>query len=100
MARFLITYIGGGMPHDPELIAQARAAFMVWAQKTGQALVDPGAPVQTVAVLAGNDPAAEAAVSGYSIIEATDADAAKALLADHPFLGRGGTLQVSQAIGV
>jgi hypothetical protein len=98
MARFLVTYVGGAMPHDPEIMAQARAAFMAWAEQTGSALVDPGAPVRTVAVLASGAPADEVSVSGYSIIEADDVDAAKALLASHPFLGRGGTLQVSEAL--
>ena len=98
MARFLVTYIGGGMPHDPELMAQAQAAFMAWAEQTGPALVDPGAPVHTVATLAAGTPAEQASVDGYSIIEADDVDAAKALLASHPFIGRGGTLQVSQAL--
>jgi hypothetical protein len=27
MSKFLVTYIGGGMPHEPELMAQAKAAF-------------------------------------------------------------------------
>jgi hypothetical protein len=100
MARFLVTYIGGGMSHDPELMAQAKAAFMAWAEQTGPALIDPGSPLQTVAMIASGTPAEEATVSGYSIIEADDTEAAKALLASHPFIGRGGTLQVSQALAV
>jgi hypothetical protein len=100
MARFLVTYMGGGMPHDPELMAQAKAAFLAWAQQTGPALVDPGAPVQTVATVAAGTPAEEVSVNGYSIIEADNVDAAKALLASHPFIGRGGTLQLSQALTV
>ena len=45
MARYLITYHGPGMPHDPAAVGAARDAFMVWAQKTGAALVDPGSPI-------------------------------------------------------
>lgn len=100
MAKFLVTYVGGGMPHDPELMAQARAAFGEWLQRSGGAVTDPGAPVRTVARLAASEPAAEVEVNGYSIIEAADVEAAKELLASHPFIGRGGTLQVSECLGV
>jgi len=98
MAKFLVTYVGGGMPHDPELMAQARAAFAAWLAESGDAVTDPGAPVRTVARLASGEPAAEVEVSGFSIIEAADADAARELLSTHPFIGRGGTLQVSEFI--
>ena len=98
MAKFLVTYVGGGMPHDPELIAQARAAFGAWLAQSGDAVTDPGAPVHTVARLAAGEPAAELEIGGYSIIEAADVEAAKAVLASHPFVGRGGTLQVSEFI--
>ena len=100
MPKFLVTYVGGGMPHDPELMAQARAAFGAWLAETGDAVTDPGAPVRTVARLAAGEPAAEAEVSGFSIVEAAYVEAAKALLSSHPFIGRGGTLQVSEFMGV
>ena len=100
MPKFLVTYVGGGMPHDTELMAQARAAFGAWLAETGDAVTDPGAPVRTVARLAAGEPAAEAEVSGFSIVEAADVEAAKALLSSHPFIGRGGTLQVSEFMGV
>jgi len=98
MARFLATYIGGGMLHDPELMAQARAAFGAWLAQTGGAVTDPGAPVRTVARLAAAEPADEAQLSGFSILEAPDVEAAKELLSTHPFIGRGGTLQLSECI--
>lgn len=98
MAKFLVTYVGGGMPHDPELIAQARAAFGAWLAQSGSAVTDPGAPVHTVARLAAGEPAAEVEIGGYSIIEAADVEAAKEVLSSHPFIGRGGTLQVSEFI--
>jgi hypothetical protein len=98
MPRFLVTYVGGAMPHDPEIMAQARAAFGAWLAQSGGAVTDPGAPVRTVARLAAGEPADEAQVSGFSIIEASDVEAAKELLSTHPFIGRGGTLQVSECI--
>src|SRR6516164_9171513 len=100
MSKFLVTYIGPGMPHDPEIMAAARAAFGAWLAQAGNAVTDPGAPVHTVARLAAGEPAAEVQVGGFSIIEAADVEAAKEVLSTHPFIGRGGTLQVSEFIAV
>jgi hypothetical protein len=38
MAKFLVTYHGSEMSHDPEAMAKAREAFLAWAAKTGDAL--------------------------------------------------------------
>jgi hypothetical protein len=46
------------------------------------------------------DPETPAAIGGYSIIEADDVDAAAAVLASHPYVARGGTLQVNQVLAV
>ena len=100
MSKFLVTYVGGGMPHDPESMAKAKAAFDQWLQSAGAAVLDPGAPVATVTRVAAGEPADEATVNGYSIIEAEDADTAIALLQTHPFVGRGGTLQLSEFLTV
>jgi hypothetical protein len=37
-------------------------------------------------------------VSGYSIVQAADLDSASSLVKDHPFVSRGGSLQVSTAV--
>jgi len=101
MTKFLVTYHGGSEPDSPEAAQQVMAAFMAWAHKTGGALADPGAPLgpsKVVSSTAVTDGAAEGPCGGYSIIEADDLDAAVALVADHPFVGRGGALQVSTAV--
>ena len=100
MSRFLITYHGSGMPDDPELMEQAKAAFGNWVAGAGDAIVDPGAPVQIVKQVA-NDGATDAVqIGGYSIIQADNADAAAAVLSSHPYVARGGTLQVNQILEV
>jgi len=90
MTKYLVTYHGGSAPDSPEAAQQ----------KTGSALVDPGAPLgasKVVATGAATDGTAAGPVSGYSIVEADDLDAAVALVSDHPFVSRGGSLQVSTA---
>ncbi len=101
MAKFLVTYHGAGMPETAEGREQAMAAFMAWAAKTGPALADPGAPLgeaRTVSASAVSADAPAGPVAGYSVLEADDLDAAVALVSDHPFVARGGSLQVSRAI--
>ena len=100
MARFLVTYHGQGMPDDPEMMEQAKAAFVAWVGQAGDAIVDPGAPLQMVRQVASGSPEAAVDIGGYSIIEADDADAAAAVLESHPYVARGGTLQVNQVLAV
>ena len=100
MPRFLVTYHGGGeVPHDPVVMDRIRAAFMQWAQKTGPALVDPGAPIAsktTVSSKSVKEGPADGAFDGWSIVEAADVDAVAAILKDHPFVARGGSLQINE----
>jgi hypothetical protein len=101
MAKFLVTYHGGGMPDSAEGRQQAMSAFMAWASKTGAALVDPGAPLgeaRTVSADAVKPGAADGPAGGYSVVETDDMDAAVDLVRDHPFIARGGSLQISQAV--
>jgi hypothetical protein len=98
MARFLVTYHGTEMPHEPEAMARSRDAFIQWAGKTGAPLVEPGAPVGTSKTLSrdgSGDGPADGPFNGWSVVEADDVDAALELLRDHPFIERGGILQVS-----
>jgi len=99
MPKFLVTYHGAGAP-SPDQAQQAMAAFMAWAQSVGGALVDPGAPLgpaKTVSAGGVADGAADGPMNGYSILEAADLDSAVSLVKEHPFVGRGGSLQVSTA---
>jgi hypothetical protein len=101
MPTFLVTYHGGSFPADEEGRQQVMAAFGAWVGKVGNALTDPGAPlgpsmtVSSGGVRAGD---AEGRVGGYSVISADDMDAAVDLVRDHPFVARGGSLQVTEAV--
>jgi hypothetical protein len=101
MARFLITYHAGDMPQDPEAIAQVRRAFIQWAAKTGAALADVGAPVRSAMTITSDgihDGGPASPFMGWSVIEAEDCEAAVRLVVDHPFLSRGGIVQLSEPI--
>jgi hypothetical protein len=101
MPKFLVTYHGGGMPESDEGRQQAMAAFGAWIAATGKALVDPGAPLgasKTVSPDSVADGAARGPANGYSILDAADLDAAVDLVRAHPYVERGGSLQVSEAV--
>ncbi|MEO6705671.1 MAG: hypothetical protein ABIN04_07485 [Ginsengibacter sp.] len=72
----------------PEQQAEGMKAWMVWAQKCGDKLVDLGSPLANGQALSpeGSSPSTKG-VAGYSILQAENMKDAKALLADHPHLG-------------
>jgi hypothetical protein len=98
MAKYLVTYHGSAAPSDPAMQAQVEAAFGQWLQEAGSAVVDPGAPVHLVKQVANGTPSDAVEIGGYSIIEAPSLEAAERVLQSHPFVGRGGTLQVNEVV--
>jgi len=94
MPSFLVTYHGGGMPEGEQARQQAMADFGAWVGKTGDALTDPGAPLGPSMTGTG----ADGPLGGYSVLRADDMDSAVALVRDHPFVKRGGSLTVSQGV--
>jgi hypothetical protein len=101
MPMYLITYHGGeGIPSSREARQQAMEAFAVWAGTVGDAMVDPGAPlsaIKTVSEGSVTDRPAREPISGYTLLQADELNAAVRLVENHPFIGRGGSLQVSEA---
>jgi len=102
MATFLVTYHGGsGMPADPAAREQMMQAFMAWAAGVGDSMVDPGAPLGPPKVVTTDgvkDGEAGGTIGGYTVISAGSLDEAVDLVRGHPFVGRGGSLQVSEAV--
>jgi hypothetical protein len=100
MAKYLVTYHGAQPPSNPAAAEQVKAAFGQWLQVAGDAVVDPGAPTHLVTQVSKGQPAAAVEIGGYSIIEASSLDEALKLLKSHPFVGRGGTLQVNELLSI
>jgi hypothetical protein len=77
------------------------AGFGARVARTGDALTDPGAPLGP-AITVSSDGArpgeAGGRAGGYSVLRADDMDSAVALVRDHPFVKRGGSLQVTEAV--
>ncbi len=91
----------GEMPASAEEREQMMAAFRAWAASTGDRMIDPGAPPGPSKVVTSDtvtDGAADGRIGGYTVLRAESPDDAVQAVQDHPFLGRGGTLPVSQAV--
>ncbi|MEO5780458.1 MULTISPECIES: hypothetical protein [Arthrobacter] len=92
MSKFLVLYTSDAsleeqMQQSSDGGATEMQEWMAWGEKTGSALLDFGAPVHNARhVGSAGVQAPGAKVTGYSFVEAADADAAAALFADHPHL--------------
>lgn len=90
MANFILLYKGPATPMEdftPEQAEQALKEWGAWMAKTGEALVDGGAPFAGRTAIAGDGSVAQASdLHGYTIVEALDIHAALTLCDGHPFL--------------
>jgi hypothetical protein len=93
MAKFILLYKGPATPQadiTPEVGEQLTQAWDAWMGKVGEALVDGGAPFAVSTAVAGDGSTTSASdLNGYTILEAPDIDAAKALCGGNPFLDDG-----------
>ena len=93
MAKFIYLYRGPATPmsdRTPEQGAERQAAFGAWMARVGAALVDVGSPFGTSASVRDDGTEGTAGeLIGYTIVEADDLAAAKALTDGLPFLANG-----------
>jgi hypothetical protein len=90
MPKFMLLY-RGPMPDmanvDPAMGKAVMDEWNAWFGKIGKAMQDGGTPLMPGGNVSGNGAGAKPAdVNGYSIIEAKDLAAAKAMLKGHPHL--------------
>ena len=101
MPKYPVTYHGGGTPPADQQ-QEAMAAFGAWLASAGPAVVDPGEPLSISKSVSssGSVDGPVAQIGGYTLLEAGGLDAAVKLVENHPFIARGGTLQVSEAVNL
>ncbi len=102
MARFLLSYHGGTMGDTPDQQAAQMAKWMAWFGSLGAGLVDQGRPISTARTVASDGSVAEGGganmVTGYTVIDATDLDAAVRIARGCPLLQTGGSIEVGQTL--
>jgi YCII-related domain len=87
MAKFIYLYRGPAPDLTPEQAAERMAAFAAWLEEVGTALVDGGSPFgASVSVRDDGTEGAAGGLIGYTIVEAADLAAAKAMTDGLPFL--------------
>jgi hypothetical protein len=100
MTKFLFSYHGGNPPSSPAEGQKVMKAWTDWMGGLGKALIEPGNPTGASKMVgAGGKVSAGGggtAVTGYSVVEAKDLDAAVAMAKTCPQLAAGGTVEVGE----
>ncbi len=90
MKKFMILYLApvsaeAQMNVSPEEMKKGMEPWMAWYKKCGKAIVDQGAPLGKGECLDKKGSAkSQSQVTGYTIVQAKDMAAAKAMVTDHP----------------
>jgi hypothetical protein len=102
MPKYLLAYHGGGTPETPEEGEKVMAAWNKWFEGLGSAVVDIGNPIGMSRTVNGNSSVSEGGgvnpVTGYSLVEAQDLDAAVTIAKGCPIFASGGSIQVGEAL--
>ena len=101
--KFVFAYHGGSVPEDmtDEERNAVMGEWMAWMGSHEKAFLDMGNPIaatKTVASDGTTDGGGANPLTGYSLIEAADLDAATKIAEECPVLKSGGTVEVAQAI--
>ncbi len=99
MNKYIFLYSGGpGMPKDPVEAKAGMDAWMAYYGKIQASLADGGAPLVPGGELLGG--ASASGVTGFTIVHAEDMAKALALTEGHPYLTRGGHIEVRECVDV
>jgi hypothetical protein len=102
MTKYLVLYRSSASAAEqmagatPEQAQAGMDAWTTWAQKAGDAVVDLGAPLGVV------EPGGDTGdpVGGFSILQADNADAVRAVLDGHPHAAIGGTIEILEFLAI
>ena len=93
MAKYMMVYKGDATDMSDmteEQVAAVMAAWGVWTESVGPALVDVGTPFGPgVSIVDDGSTGTAVSLTGYSIVEADDMNSARAFANNHPFLSEG-----------
>jgi len=101
MPHYIIVYLGGNQPSDPEEGKRNFAKYMEWLSSLGDSAVSPANPLKNTMFVNPDgsvSSGSKTTMSGYTIIEAETMDAALSAARSCPFLEVGGSLEVSEMV--
>ena len=99
MPQYVITYLGGDQPSNPEEGKQHMANYMAWLSSLGDSAISPANPLKGTSTVNPDGTVTTGstiAMSGFTIIEAESMEAALSVAKSCPFLDIGGSLEVSE----
>ena len=102
MPRFMFAYHGGKKPDTPEQIEVVMGKWRDWIAKSGSALVEPGNPVgmsKTVSKKGVANDGGSNPLSGYSIVDVKDMNAAIKIAKACPHL-ENGTIEIAEIMSM
>lgn len=103
MAKFVLTYSGGGpMPETDAEREAVMAAWTGWFGGLGSAVVDAGNPFggSSTVTSGGVSDGSSSGINGYSIVTAGDLAAAAEMAKGCPMLSVGGTVEVHEVFEI
>lgn len=103
MANYLLAYKGGRLPETDAERTAGIAAWGAWFGQLGPAVVDAGNPFGPSKAVADGGTVSDggpSALTGYSVVTASDLDAATELAKSCPVLANGGTVEVYETFEV
>lgn len=99
MPKFILAF-RGGMPKSPEDGQKMMTDWNAWMDRLGPALLDKGAGFGKSRFLSRPDREEKAGdpLSGYTLVEAADIDAALDIARKNPIFSLGGTIEVAECL--
>jgi len=102
MPKYVLAYHGGGMPESEAEQAAVMEAWGAWFGSLGDAVADIGNPIGGSKTLNADGSTTDGGganpLTGYSLVNATDLEAAVSLAKGCPILNAGGSIEVAEAI--
>ena len=99
MPQYVITYLGGDQPSNPEEGKKHRSKYMDWLSTLGTSAVSPMNPFKNTSTVNPDGTVttgSKTSMSGYTIINANSIEEAVSVAKTCPFLEIGGSLEVSE----
>jgi len=104
MPTFMLTYVGNpSHPATPEEGKQHMAKYQAWLSSLGSAAISPMNPLKNTCLVKPDASVSEggsSGMSGFTLIEADTLDRALDIAKNCPYLGIGGSLEVSEIINM
>ena len=103
MPKYVLGYHGGsGMAESEEDMAKVMEAWGAWFSQLGESLVDGGNPIAQATTISSDGSTATGGganpLTGYSLVQASDMEAAIKMASNCPILDSGGSVEVGEAI--